>query len=294
MRRNTWFGAAALAAAAVAAAAPAGAQTAGGGGGASAGGQGTGQGVPGGGPPRAERKSDLPKGLEAALQQLHAANQSDQLAAQRAIRDAGSQAVKDLAATLSRDHQRADDALVQVMRRHGLEPEGKAFLDELKARGDRADKALGAKGGFDRAFATMVIEDARKDVDERLPAWIREARDAGATDVASALEQARAQDRHDLQLAERADPEAARLARSRGGSGTAGTGSGGEAGSSAAKSSGSSAPSGSGGVDVPGPKGATRGGAGGGPGSSGASGPGGGTGGAGGGVGGGGAGGGGQ
>jgi putative membrane protein len=105
---------------------------------------------------------DAPKAeVTAVLGKLHESNQKEVHMGQDARQNGKSQGVKDFGATLERDHTAADEKVMALARKRNIE------LPTAPPQ-----HAMPPAANYDEQFASMMVDDHKKDIDE-----VKKARD---------------------------------------------------------------------------------------------------------------------
>ncbi|WP_243337374.1 DUF4142 domain-containing protein [Anaeromyxobacter soli] len=171
----------------------------------------------------------LKKDLVKAVQELHAANQTEVQLGQLGAQSAQAPEVKQYAEKLAQDHQKNDDQLQQLAQTMGVNLQGEETREKTKEGQERVTDLQKKQGAeFDKAFMKDMVKDHKKDTKEVEKA-AKEARKENQTQLASFFETTHTTLQGHLQEAQRIEKQLERggsQARHGSRAGEMGTGSG--------------------------------------------------------------------
>ncbi|WP_242346228.1 DUF4142 domain-containing protein [Anaeromyxobacter terrae] len=131
---------------------------------------------------------ELKKDLVKAVQELHAANQTEVQLGQLGTQSAQSPDVKQYAEKLAKDHQKNDDQLQQLAQTLGVNLQGEEAQEKMKEGQEKMTDLQKKQGAeFDKAFMKAMVKDHKKDVKDVEKA-AKEARKENQTQLASFFE----------------------------------------------------------------------------------------------------------
>lgn len=130
----------------------------------------------------------LSKDLDKALQELHAANQSEVQLGEHAAQTATSSEVKQFAEMMQKDHQKNDTELETLAKTMGVNLTGDEFQSKQKDAQKNLDDLKARTGEeFDKDYMKLMVKDHQKDVKDVEKA-AKQARKEKHTQLASFLE----------------------------------------------------------------------------------------------------------
>lgn len=121
-------------------------------------------------PGKSAKEAALPKSDLDVLAKLHHSNQQEVELGRLAERSAASKPVKSFGERLVKDHQSADQQLLSLAKKHGVEigkpqPKDQAEREEMQKQAKTVKDLKTLKGSaFDGAFTANMIEEHQKDI----------------------------------------------------------------------------------------------------------------------------------